>query len=138
MISTERLRGVQRITRKASVVAIAGVLFACAAPHPVNSDRAGTDVETGRISYYALDFQGRRTASGERFDVHAFTAAHRSFPFGTRLRVTNLANGRSVVVRVNDRGPWKSGRILDVSPAAARKLGFLGRGTVRARIVVLR
>ena len=92
--------------------------------------------EEGMISYYAEKFHGRRTASGDRFDKNAFTAAHRSLPFGTRVEVTNLANGKSVVVQINDRGPYAEGRLLDVSPAAARKLGLIGRGTVKATIVV--
>jgi rare lipoprotein A len=92
--------------------------------------------DEGMISYYADKFHGRKTASGQRFDKNAFTAAHRSLPFGTKVEVTNLSNGKSVVVEINDRGPYAEGRILDLSPAAARKLGMLGKGTVRARIVV--
>ena len=92
--------------------------------------------EKGKISYYAEKFHGRKTASGERFDKNGFTAAHRSLPFGTKVEVTNLENGKSVVVKVNDRGPYSDDRILDVSPAAARKLGLIGRGTAMARIVV--
>jgi rare lipoprotein A len=92
--------------------------------------------EQGEISYYADKFHGRKTASGAIFDKNAFTAAHRSLPFGTRLEVTNLANGKSVTVEVNDRGPYAEDRILDLSPAAARKIGLLGRGTVKARVVV--
>src|SRR5438876_2050329 len=80
------------------------------------------------------ELQGSRTASGERFDQHALTAASRSFPIGTHVRVTNLANGRSVVVRVNDRGPFVHGRVLDVSHAAATALGMVGRGTARVGI----
>jgi len=93
--------------------------------------------EEGVISYYADDFDGKKTANGEKFDMDAMTAAHRAFPFGTRLRVTNLDNGRSVVVRVNDRGPFAKGRILDVSRAAARKLEMTGKGTARARVEVV-
>jgi len=92
--------------------------------------------QEGMISYYAEKFQGRKTASGQRFDKNAFTAAHRSLPFGTKVSVTNLANGKSVVVEINDRGPYAEDRILDLSPAAARKIGLLGRGTVKARIEV--
>ncbi|MDB5047849.1 MAG: rare lipoprotein [Fibrobacteres bacterium] len=92
--------------------------------------------EKGMVSYYADKFHGRRTASGQIFDKNAMTAAHRSLPFGTKLQVTNLDNGKSVVVVVNDRGPYAANRILDVSPAAARKLGLIGKGTVKATIVV--
>lgn len=92
--------------------------------------------ETGSISYYAEKFDGKRTASGARFDKDAFTAAHRTLPFGTKVKVTNLENGKSVVVEVNDRGPFKSSRILDVSPAAARKIGLIAKGTVKASVTV--
>ncbi len=94
-------------------------------------------VSEGRASYYAQRFHGRRTASGERFSVQDFTAAHRTLPFGTTVRVTNLDNGREVVVRINDRGPYLRSRIIDVSPAAARELGLLGRGTSSVRIVAV-
>nr|WP_296748147.1 septal ring lytic transglycosylase RlpA family protein [Thioalkalivibrio sp.] len=94
-------------------------------------------VEVGKISFYGSKFHGRRTASGERFDQNALTAAHPRLPFGTRLRVTNLSNGKSVVVRVNDRGPFIKNRILDVSRAAARELEMIDAGVVRARVEVL-
>ncbi|HET9325777.1 MAG TPA: septal ring lytic transglycosylase RlpA family protein [Candidatus Eisenbacteria bacterium] len=93
--------------------------------------------QMGVASYYAGRWHGRRTASGERFDMHEMTAAHRTLPFGTRVRVTNLKNGRDVVVRINDRGPWKKKRVIDVSYAAARKLGMIGPGTVRVRLDVV-
>jgi rare lipoprotein A len=93
--------------------------------------------EEGYASYYAADFAGRRTASGERFDPRAFTAAHRDLPFGTRIRVTNLENGRSVTVRVNDRGPYVEGRIVDLSWAAAREIGMLRSGVTRVHLDVL-
>ncbi len=83
--------------------------------------------QCGRASWYALD--GKRTASGEVMNSSRLTAAHRSLPFGTRVRVHNRRNGRSVVVRINDRGPFTRRRIIDVSRAAARKLGFLRRGS---------
>jgi rare lipoprotein A len=88
-------------------------------------------------SYYADAHHGRRTANGERFDMHALTAAHRTLPFGTRVKVTNLDNGRSVVVRINDRGPYVEGRVIDLSQAAARELRFLDRGTTRVRLEVI-
>ena len=94
--------------------------------------------QRGYASYYAQYHEGLRTASGERFHTEALTAAHRSLPFGTRVRVTNLANGRHVIVRINDRGPYVRGRMLDVSYAAARQLGMLQSGVGRIRMVVLR
>ena len=87
--------------------------------------QASTDfVQTGRASWYGKTFQGRRTASGERFDMHALTAAHRTLPFGTYVRVSNGSKTRSVIVRINDRGPYIKGRVIDLSLAAARMLGL--------------
>lgn len=92
----------------------------------------------GVASYYADDFHGKQAANGERFDMNALTAAHRTFPFGTEVRVTNLANQKSVVVRVNDRGPFKEGRLIDLSRRAAQDLDMVGSGTARVRLEVLR
>ncbi|WP_245428466.1 septal ring lytic transglycosylase RlpA family protein [Kumtagia ephedrae] len=89
------------------------------------SFNATASAQCGRASWYALT---SRTASGERMNPSAMTAAHRSLPFGTKIRVTNKHNGKSVVVRINDRGPFIRGRVLDVSKAAARQLGFVGAG----------
>jgi rare lipoprotein A len=91
----------------------------------------------GLASYYHRGLQGRRTASGERYDGTALTCAHRTARFGTRLRVTELAGGRSVVVRVNDRGPFVRGRVIDVSLAAARQLGIVRRGVAEVRVEFL-
>jgi len=93
--------------------------------------------QVGVASYYGAKFHGRRTASGERFHQGKLTAAHPTLPFGTHVRVTNLGNGRSVVLRINDRGPFRKGRIIDVSKKAARKLGFVRAGTARVRVEVL-
>lgn len=87
-------------------------------------------IDKGNASYYADKFHGRKTANGERFSNNDMTAAHRTFPFGTRLRVTNQHNGESVDVRVNDRGPFIKGRIVDLSKAAARKINMIGAGVV--------
>lgn len=95
---------------------------------PAPSAPEETALGRGSASYYAAKFDGRRTASGERFDNSAMTAAHRTLPFGSRVRVTNPANGRSVVVRINDRGPFTRGRMIDVSRAAADALGLVTRG----------
>lgn len=91
----------------------------------------------GRAAWYGEWHHGRLTASGERFDMHRLTAAHPTLPLGTRLRVTNLANGRSVTVRVNDRGPYADGRILDLSYAAARALHALERGVIPVRLALI-
>jgi rare lipoprotein A len=88
-------------------------------------------------SYYADKFHGRPTASGEIFNMHAMTAAHKTMSFGTRLRVTNMHNGRSVVVTINDRGPFVRGRQLDLSYGAARRIGMIASGTARVKVQVL-
>jgi rare lipoprotein A len=94
-------------------------------------------VERGRVSLYSHEFAGRPTASGERFDPEALTMAHRTLPFGTRVRVTNLENRQSVEVVVNDRGPFIRGRIADLSLAAARRLGMVARGVVDAVLEIV-
>jgi rare lipoprotein A len=88
----------------------------------------------GTASFYGREEHGGKTASGERFDMNAMTAAHRTAPLGSRLKVTNLRNGSSVVVRINDRGPFVRGRIIDLSRAAAAQLGFIGAGVTRVHI----
>ena len=93
-----------------------------------------TTMETGLASWYGPKFHGKLTASGEVFNQEKFTAAHPTLPWGTRVKVTNLDNGKSVDVRINDRGPFKRGRIIDVSRAAARALGMVGRGITTVQI----
>jgi rare lipoprotein A len=95
------------------------------------------ETQTGLASWYGAD-QGRHTASGERFDADALTAAHRHLPFGTVVRVTNQLNGKSVDVRINDRGPWRHDRIIDVTDAAADVLDMKKAGTVPVTILVLK
>lgn len=89
---------------------------------------------SGLASFYGKEFHGRRQANGKAFNMNAMTAAHRTYAFGTRVRVTNLANGKSVVLRIADRGPFVRKRIIDVSYAAARSLGFVKRGVTRVRV----
>ena len=125
------LPGLRRLAAAMTVILSATALDGCAGSMPA----PGSSVtHVGVASYYGREFAGRRTASGERYDPHRLTAAHRSLPFGTRLRVTNLDNGRSVVVRVNDRGPQRRDRIVDVSSRAAERLGFASAGLARVRI----
>jgi len=95
------------------------------------------EVYTGKVAWYGRKFAGRRTASGERYDPDALTMAHKTLPFGTRVRVTNLANNQSVVLRVNDRGPAQVDRIGDVSEAAAKRLDMIRDGVVEASIEVV-
>jgi rare lipoprotein A len=94
--------------------------------------------QRGKATYYSNRFQGRKTASGERYDRRQLTAAHRSLPFGSLVKVTNRLNGRSVVVRVNDRGPFGRGRVIDVSEAAARELDMMRAGVVPVTVEVVR
>ena len=100
------------------------------------ANAASPPQQEGMASVYSKDFDGKRTASGERYDSRALTAAHRALPLGTQIRVTNLDNGKSVRVRVNDRGPHVRGRIVDLSSRAAAALGF-STGVARVRIEVL-
>lgn len=95
------------------------------------------DTETGVAAYYGKVFQGRHTASGEPYDGEAYTAAHNRLPFGTRLRVTNLDNGKRVELTINDRGPTTPGRIIDVSRRAASDLGFLRQGLTNVQLEVI-
>jgi rare lipoprotein A len=94
--------------------------------------------ETGTASWYGREFQGRKTASGEVFDMNGLTAAHRTLPLGTVIRVTNLENGKNVTVTINDRGPFIQNCVLDVSYAAARELDFIAQGTTRVQIDLLK
>ncbi len=94
--------------------------------------------QTGMASWYGKKFNGRPTASGEIFDMYKLTAAHKKLPFGTRVRVTNLKNGKSVVVKVNDRGPFVRGRIIDLSYAAAKKIKMINDGVVKVRVEIVR
>ncbi len=93
--------------------------------------------QTGKASYYAEKFQSRKTASGELYDKAKRTAAHKKLPFGTEVRVTNISNGKSVIVRVNDRGPFSKGRIIDLSSSAFRSIGRLAQGGIDVKIEVL-
>jgi rare lipoprotein A len=91
----------------------------------------------GIVSFYAHDFHGKLTSNGETFNMNDLTAAHRTFPFGTKVKVTNLDNKKSVIIRVNDRGPFIEGRIMDLSMGAAKEIDLIKSGTVQARLEVL-
>ncbi len=91
----------------------------------------------GVASYYADEFNGRKTASGEVYDMNEMTAAHRTLPFGTKVKVTNVDTGRSVVVRINDRGPFKDDRVIDLSFGAAKQLGLISVGTARVILQIV-
>jgi rare lipoprotein A len=107
------------------------------APAAMPAPAAAASASDGKIAWYGKRFAGRKTASGQRFNPQALTMAHKTLPFGSRVKVTNTANKRSVVVRVNDRGPTTPDRIGDVSQAAARKLGMLRSGVANATLEVV-
>jgi rare lipoprotein A len=94
-------------------------------------------MQEGVASYYADEFNGRQTSNGETYDMNEMTAAHQTLPFSTRVRVTNIENGRTVIVRINDRGPFKDDRIIDLSLAAAKSLELIGPGTARVKLEVV-
>lgn len=112
-------------------------LTACASG-PISRSGAVGFEESGGASYYANKYQGRKTASGELFNQKAMTAAHKRLPFGTKVKVTNVDNGKSVVVRVNDRGPFVSGRIIDLSKSAFERIGNTRHGVIEVEIEVVR
>lgn len=124
----------------AAVFAIAPVVLFVAAP-PASAKAArglvGT-MQVGNASWYGPRFHGRRTANGEVFDQHAMTAAHRRLPLGTVVAVTSLDTGRTVKVRINDRGPYVGGRIIDLSRAAAKRLGLIRQGVGRVKVKVVK
>ena len=114
------------------------LLFACHRKSIPESDLSGKGAlhtQTGYASYYSDKMNGHATASGESFNNSRFTAAHKQLAFGTMVKVTNLINGKSVIVRINDRGPFVAGRIIDLSKAAAAKIGMLADGTVKVSIM---
>jgi rare lipoprotein A len=130
-------KGAESVPRFSPVLFLLLALAACAAPpRPAPPPEQASFSQEGIASWYGKTHQGRLTASGERFDTHKLTAAHRSLPLGTVVRVTNLDNGRMLKLRVNDRGPYIKGRILDLSDAAATALGLKEDGTAPVRIEV--
>jgi rare lipoprotein A len=112
------------------------VLVGCSST-PKSGSSASGHSESGQASYYGNEFHGRKTANGERFDQGKLTAAHRTLPFGTQVKVTNTQTGKSVTVRVNDRGPFVKGRVIDLSSSAFKAIASLNAGVVPVRIQVL-
>lgn len=109
----------------------------CGASRSVRKHPKAHKVEYGTASWYGERFQGREMACGERFDEHTLSAAHRTLPLGAKVKVTNLRNGRSVVVKIKDRGPWVDNRLIDLSKAAAARLRFIARGLAPVEVRVL-
>jgi rare lipoprotein A len=131
---------------RALVMMVVLILAGCApSPRYTSAVRPWVDtspgslkrIQEGMASFYGGDFHGRKTANGEIYDMYTMTAAHRALPFNTRVLVTNLDNGKEVEVRINDRGPFIKGRIIDLSYGAARKIGMVGPGTARVRLEVM-
>lgn len=116
--------------------ALLAALLALSVPASTLPSYSATIID-GIASWYGPGFNGRTTASGEVFNTNQMTAAHKTLPFGTRVRVTNLTNGRSVVVRINDRGPYHGSRVIDLSRAAAEQIDMIQNGTANVRIEVL-
>lgn len=118
----------KRFLIAAVALSAAGLSAMPAAAQTAAAGVAAAPFELGMASFFAAEMAGRRTANGETCDPATLTAAHRTLPFGTKLRVTNPANGKSVVVRINDRGPFARGRVIDLSKAAAAEIGLVQRG----------
>lgn len=147
-------RGAPRAARGLVAFLAGTLIFGACATRPVPEGRPPAPVggppaalpsvarpevaELGLASWYGRGDHGKRTASGEPYNMEAFTAAHRALPFGTWVRVTHLASGRTVTVRINDRGPWVGGRVIDLSRRAAQALGILWDGVARVRLEVVR
>ena len=134
-------RAANRLIGFAGLLLFIGHLAGCAGTTPRGTDfAAGYPVgyhERGMASWYGPGFDGRRTASGERFDLRQLTAAHRTLPFGSMVQVRSLNNDRRVIVRINDRGPFSRGRVLDLSQEAASQLGMIGQGTHQVELKVV-
>ena len=140
------------MNHKILIITISLILYRCgptiAYGDYINSDgmsrkeieaiRNHPEVQIGIASYYGKEFHRKLTANGQRFNMYKVSAAHKTLPLGTRVKVTNLNNGKSIRLTINDRGPFKKGRILDLSYKAAQKLGFVNEGTTKVRIDVIK
>ena len=140
------------MNHKILLIIISLILYSCgptiAYGDYINSDgmsrkeieaiRTHPEVQIGIASYYGKKFHRKLTANGQRFNMYKVSAAHKTLPLGTRVKVTNLNNGKSIRLTINDRGPFKKGRILDLSYKAAQKLGFVNEGTTKVRIDVIK
>src|SRR5829696_7335203 len=123
----QRINGARkRMTRPSNALAITAVVLGCALRAASAVAEETRPIQTGAASWYGPDFHGKKTANSERFSTHALTAAHKTLPFGTQIRVTNERTGKSVMVRINDRGPYAHGRVIDLSKAAAEAVGIAG------------
>jgi rare lipoprotein A len=131
---------IKRITVQKKITILFGVFIlffnGCGATHQPTKQSAKS-IQVGHASFYGKAWSGRLTANGERFNHRAMTAAHKTLPFHTRVRVTLLSTGKSVIVRINDRGPFIKGRIIDLSDEAARRIGLIDQGVGQVKIEIL-
>ncbi len=127
----------RKVTNSALLLYIALLSSGCSGLTIKNDASYAGYKETGKASFYAMKFQSRKTASGERFDQSANTAAHKKLPFGTKVKVTNVNNAKSVIVRINDRGPFVRGRIIDLSRSAFSSIGNTSAGVIDVKIKVV-
>ncbi|MDO1448035.1 septal ring lytic transglycosylase RlpA family protein [Rhodocytophaga aerolata] len=124
-----------KILIQALVLLLVLGLFSCkTASSPPSKEKAKLRTETGMASFYANKHNGKKTASGERYQSSKLTAAHKTLPFGTMVKVTNLSNGKTVEVRINDRGPFARGRIIDLSRSAAKQIDMINAGVTKVKL----
>ncbi len=133
-----RFRRMAFNARATMAVLVLPLVLLALVPLSANAGVKSGHTETGIASFYHDRFQGRKTASGQRFNQNDYSAAHKTLAFGTKVRVTRPDTGKSVVVTINDRGPFKAGRIIDLSRQAARDLGMIDQGLVRVKVEVIR
>src|SRR3954469_19106462 len=129
IVHRNKERKPESMTKSSTALAITAVLLGCALATPAAAEET-QPIQTGAASWYGPGFHGKRTANGETFNTSDLTAAHKTLPFGTKIQVTNERTGKSVVVRINDRGPYAHGRVIDLSKAAAEAVGISGVGKV--------
>ena len=130
IVHCNKARKPESVTKASTALAITALLLGCALGGSSASAEETKPIQTGAASWYGPGFHGKRTANGETFNTNALTAAHKTLPFGTQVRVKNERTGKSVVVRINDRGPYAHGRVIDLSKAAAEAVGISGVGQV--------
>mgnify|MGYP001551689512 CR=1 FL=1 len=120
------------------IIALIAVAISCGVTKDNKGKAAFVFYEKGQASWYGPGFNGKPTASGEKFDMHKLTAAHKKLPFGTKVRVTNLNNNKRVIVRINDRGPFKKGRVIDLSKKAAMQIDMINDGVVPVKLELVK
>ena len=136
--SDKKIDSIEELTKTVDVTVPTEQKTKTQAKDIVNKSKKSLQTKYGSASFYGPGFHGRKTASGEVFNQNALTAAHRTLPFGTKLRVTCTATGRSVVVRVNDRGPFHSNRVIDLSLGSAKAIGMVDRGVTKVKYEILK